>query len=31
MLYYVYIIEINGSVCLRDMFNILCGDVFNNH
>ena len=28
MLYYVYVTVIYDGVCVRDMLNILCGDVF---
>ena len=28
MLYYVYVIVIYDGVCVRDMVNILCGDMF---
>ena len=28
MLYYVYVIVIYDGACMRDMLNILCGDVF---
>ena len=28
MLYYVYVIVIYDAVCIRDILNILCGDVF---
>ena len=28
MLYYVYVSVIYDGMCVRDMLNILCGDVF---